>query len=148
MRTGPPLTIPLRFVFAVLFGIMSVLPMPLRALAHSGAIPDTHAATAPDATHRHAAHGSAGHHGHGTTGHHHGYHIAVVPAADDEPSVPQPADGALLCHSAPCCMAVTQLAPSAPATVLLLLGQLAVPPAQIIVAVMPDPVVPPPRLPA
>jgi hypothetical protein len=148
MRTGPPLTILLRFMFAVLFGVMSVLPVPLRALAHSGAIPDTHAATAPDATHRHAAHGSAGHHGHGTTGHHHDDHPAAVPADDDEPGAAQPADCTLLCHSAPCCMAVTQPAPSAPATVLLLLGQLAVPPAQIIVAVTPDPVVPPPRLPA
>ncbi len=43
-------------------------------------------------------------------------------------------------------MAVTQCLPSVPATVLLLLGRLVVPPAQIIVAVTPDPVVPPPRL--
>jgi hypothetical protein len=148
MRTDPTSAIILRLVFAILFGVMSMLPVPLRALAHPAPIPHVQAATAPDAARQHAAHGAARHHGPGVAGHHHGGHLAAVTPADDEPGAPQPGDGALPCQSAPCCMAVTQPVPSAPATVLLLLGQLSVPPAQIIVAVTPDPAVPPPRLPA
>jgi hypothetical protein len=134
------LTINLRLVFAVLFGVMSAVPMPVRAHPTS-----MHAAPTADAISHHAW-DDAGHHGHGGSGHHHGGHLAAQPHAGDEPGAPQPADGAIPCHSAPCCMAVTQCLPSVPATVLLLLGRLVAQPAQIIVAVTPDPVVPPPRL--
>jgi hypothetical protein len=140
MRTRPTSTLILRLVFAVLFGVMSVVPVPLRALALSAAGQHTPDVTGPNLAH------AAGHHGHGAAGHHHGDHLAAVATAGDEPSAPQPVDGTIPCHSAPCCLAVTQLFPSAPETILLLLGQLTVPPAQIIVAVTPDPVVPPPRL--
>jgi hypothetical protein len=139
MWTRPNSTL-MRLVFAVLFGVMSVVPVPMRALSLTATVHHAAAVTAPDAAH------AAGHHGHGATGHHHGDHLAAVPPAGDEQSAPQPVDGAVSCHSAPCCLAVTPSLPSVPATVLLLLGRLVVPPAQIIVAVTPDPVVPPPRL--
>jgi len=140
MRPRPTSTLILRLVFAVLFGIMSVVPVPLRALAPSVAVQHANAIAAPDAA------PAAGHHGHGATGHHHGGHLATTPPGGDEPIAPQPLDGAIPCHSAPCCLAVTHPAPHAPTTILLLLGRLAVPPAQIMVAVTLDPVVPPPRL--
>lgn len=133
----------MRLVFAVLFGVMSVLPVPLRALGLPISVPHAHAATVPDSGHSLAAHRR--HHGNGAAGHHHGDHLGV-PTSAGEPATLQPTDSGIPCHSAPCCMAVTQPAPSAPATVLLLLGQLAFPPAQTIVAVTPDPAVPPPRL--
>jgi hypothetical protein len=146
MRTPPNSTLILRLVFAVLFGLASVVPVPLRALGHSDAVQHAHAIAAP------AAASAAGHHEDDATGHHHGSqhhhgsHLAAVPPAGDPPIAPDPANGAVSCHAAPCCLAVTQPAPSAPATILLLVGRLTVPPARVIVAVTPDPAVPPPRL--
>lgn len=137
MRTSPTSTLILRLVCAVLFGVMSVVPVPLQAFAPAASLQHMHAGAVADAVH------AAGHHGHAG----HGGHVAAIaPDTGDEPGAPQPPDGVIPCHSAACCLAVTQPAPRAPATVLLLLGRLAVPPAQIIVAVTPDPVVPPPRL--
>ena len=139
MRNGSPRSVVLRFVLAVLFGVMSVVPVPLRALAHPA---EHHAAAAPAA----AQHSAERPHDHGGSGHHHGTHHAVTPPGGGSQDAPP--DGAVICQSAACCMAVTQPLPSAPASILLLLGQLAMTPARVIVAVMPDPVVPPPRLPA
>jgi hypothetical protein len=140
MRNGSPRSVVLRFMLAVLFGVMSVVPVPLRALAHPA---EHHAAAAPAA----AQHSAERPHDHGAGGHHHGTHHAVTPPGGGSQDAPPP-DGAVICQSAACCMAVTQPLPSAPASILLLLGQLAMTPARVIVAVMPDPVVPPPRLPA
>jgi hypothetical protein len=138
MRTGKILTIHLRLLFAMLFGVMSVVPTPLRA-THATSIGHIHAAPTADATH------VAEHRDHGSNGHHHGGHLGAVTPADDAPSAPQPVDGVIPCHSSACCMAVTQCLPSVPATVLLLLGRLVAQPTQIIVAMTPDPDVPPPR---
>ena len=134
MRNGSPRSVVLRFVLAVLFGVMSVVPVPLRALAHPA---EHHAAARPSAERPHD---------HGAGGHHHGTHHAVTPPGGGSQDAPP--DGAVICQSAACCMAVTQPLPSAPASILLLLGQLAMTPARVMVAVMPDPVVPPPRVPA
>ena len=140
MRNGSPRSIVLRLVVAILFGVMSVVPVPLRALAHP-------------AGHRVAVAAEIGHsaerpHDYGAGGHHHGSHIAVTPPGDGPQDTPPQHDGLVICQSAACCIAMAQTSFSAPGSALLLLGQLAMPPARIIVAVMPDPVVPPPRLPA
>ncbi|MGE0035275.1 MAG: hypothetical protein AB7S93_06535 [Xanthobacteraceae bacterium] len=144
MRTGTTLMIKLRLVFAVLFAAISAVPMPARALIHAPSIRHMHAAPAAGPALAHAGH-NIEHRDHGANGHHHG-HLGAVTAADDAPSAPQLVDGVIPCHSAACCIAVTQCLPSVPATVLLLLGRLVAQPTPIIVAVTPDPVVPPPRL--
>lgn len=139
MRSGSLRSFILRLVMAVLFGVMSVVPAPLRAMAHP-------------AGHRIALAAESGHsterlYDHGAGGHHHGSHL-VTPPSDEPQNTPQQHDGIVICQSAACCIAMAQTLFSAPGSVLLLLGQLAMPPARIIVAVMPEPVVPPPRLPA
>jgi len=144
MRTRLTSRTILRLLFAVLFGVMSVVPVPLSAFAFPASL-HAHAAPAPDAS-QSAIHHDTAHHGHGGAAHHHGDRLTATAPSADEPGATQPADGAMSCHAAPCCMAVPPAAPSAPATVLLLLGQLAVPPSRTIVAVAPDPAVPPPRL--
>jgi hypothetical protein len=130
------LTIAMRVMIALLVGVMAALPVPVRMLAHSAA---GHLAQVRQV---------AGHHAHDTATGHHGDAAAHddhrAPAGETKPQ--PPADSGIPCHSAPCCMAVTQPPPSAPDTVLLLLERLGAAPAQIIVAIAPDPAVPPPRL--
>jgi hypothetical protein len=135
MRSGSPRSVFLRLMLAVLFGVMSIVPVPLRALAH----PATHhsVAVAP------VDHGSVQPHGHGAA-HHHGAQSAAQ-APNREPATSAP-EGGVICQSAACCMAVTHAVATALSSVLHPIGPLAIPAARTIVAVTPDPVVPPPRV--
>ena len=133
MRTDRSRTTVLRFVSALVFGFMSIVQMPMMAFAKTADSHPNHVSTT-----------GTGHHHHDATVRHHG--DAQPFSYREDRTAPQAHDGAAICSSTACCVAVIQPAMPAPASALLLIGQLRASLARVIVAVPPEPVVPPPRL--
>lgn len=133
MRTDRTLAHVLRIVTALVFGLMSVMQMPMMAFAKTAASHSIHASSA-----------GTGHQHHGAAVRHHD-DAQHVSGQGDRRS-PRIHDDAAICGSTACCAALAQQVMPEPASVLLLIGQLHAPLARIIVPVAPEPIVPPPRL--